>query len=76
MSAGQTKTRASSGHRVADARRRAGPNQQQLAEKIGAGRVTISRIEKGTQTPTLDVALALARELGEPVETLFEGRGA
>jgi putative transcriptional regulator len=61
------------GRRVAEARRRAGLTQQQLAERIGVGRVTITRIENDAQTPSLDVALALARELGEPVEALFGG---
>lgn len=61
------------GRRVAEARRRASLTQQQLAEKIGVGRVTIARIETGAQTPSLDVALALAQELGEPVEALFGG---
>ncbi|MFI5003440.1 MAG: helix-turn-helix transcriptional regulator [Solirubrobacterales bacterium] len=58
---------------MAEARRRAGLTQQQLAAKVGAGRVTIARIETGVQTPSLDVALALSRELGEPVEALFGG---
>ena len=61
------------GGKVAEARRRAGLTQQQLADQVGAGRVTITRIENGGQTPSLDVALALARALGEPVEALFGG---
>lgn len=61
------------GRKVMEARRQAGLTQHQLAERIGAGRVTITRIENGAQTPTLDVALALARELGESVEALFGG---
>jgi len=60
------------GHRVAQARRRAGLTQQQLAESVGAGRVSIARIEAGTP-PSVTLALAIARELGEPVETLFGG---
>jgi DNA-binding XRE family transcriptional regulator len=44
-----------------------------LAAKIGTARPTIARIEGGTHAPSLDVALALSRELGEPVETLFGG---
>jgi putative transcriptional regulator len=61
------------GRRVAEARRRASLTQQQLAERIGVGRVTITRIETGAQVPSLTVALALARVLGEPVEALFGG---
>lgn len=60
------------GHRVAQARKRAGLTQQQLAEKVGVGRVSIARIEGGTP-PSVTLALAIARELGAPVETLFGG---
>jgi putative transcriptional regulator len=61
------------GHRVAQARRRAGLTQPRLAEKVGVSRPTIARIEAGGHAPSVTVALALARELGEPVEALFGG---
>jgi putative transcriptional regulator len=61
------------GHRVAQARKRAGLTQPQLAEKVGVSRPTIARIEAGGHSPSVQVALAIARELGEPVETLFGG---
>ena len=61
------------GHRVAQARKRAGLTQPQLAEKIGVSRATIARIEGGTHSPSVALALAIARELGDPVETLFGG---
>jgi putative transcriptional regulator len=60
------------GHCVAHARQRAGLTQAELAEKVGAGRVAIARIEAGT-VPSVKLALAIARELGETVETLFGG---
>ncbi len=60
------------GHQVQQARRRAGLTQQQLAEKIGVGRATIARIEAGA-LPTVRIALAIGRALGEPVEDLFGG---
>jgi DNA-binding XRE family transcriptional regulator len=60
------------GHQVAHARRRAGLTQQQLAEKIGVGRATIARIEAGA-LPSVRIALAIGRALGEPVESLFGG---
>ena len=56
-----------------EALRRAGPIQRELAEKAGVGRVTISRIERGAQTLSVDVALAIGRVLGELVEALFGG---
>ncbi|HXW58561.1 MAG TPA: helix-turn-helix transcriptional regulator [Solirubrobacteraceae bacterium] len=61
------------GHRVAQARRRAGLSQQALAEKIGAGRQSIARIEAGAQSPSVELALAIAAAVGEPVESLFGG---
>lgn len=59
------------GRRIAEAREQRGLTQEQLAERVGVSRSTIARIETGAATPGLDVGLALAHELGEPVETLF-----
>ena len=61
------------GARVAQARHNAGLSQQALADRIGTARSTVARIEIGFTTPTLDLALALSRELGESVESLFGG---
>jgi putative transcriptional regulator len=61
------------GHRVAQARKRAGLTQPQLAEKVGVSRPTIARIEAGGHAPSVTIALAIARVLGEPVEALFGG---
>lgn len=74
MSARQRRAQAQPerGRRVAQARKRAGLSQPQLAEKVGVGRATIARIEAGT-APSLAVALAIAHELREPVEALFGG---
>jgi putative transcriptional regulator len=60
------------GQRVAEARGKAGLSQEALAERIGVKRLTIIRIEAGTR-PSVDVALAISRELGESVEALFGG---
>jgi putative transcriptional regulator len=61
------------GARIAAARRRADLSQQQLAERVGCRKLTILRIENGATRPSVDLALALSRELGESVETLFGG---
>jgi putative transcriptional regulator len=61
------------GHQVAIARRRAGLSQPALAEKVSVGRATIARIEAGKTSPSVALALAISRELGEPVEALFGG---
>lgn len=60
-------------HPVASARRRAGLTQTELGERVGAGRVHITRIEGGHISPSVRLALAIARELDEPVEMLFGG---
>jgi putative transcriptional regulator len=59
--------------RVAEARDRAGLSQPALAAKVGVGRATIARIEAGSTSPSVAVALAISRELGESVESLFGG---
>ncbi len=59
------------GARVAQARHAKHLSQQALATRIGTARSTIARVELGVTTPTLDLALALSRELGESVESLF-----
>jgi putative transcriptional regulator len=70
----QQATRAAErGHRVAQARKRAGLSQEALAEQIGVGRQSIARIELGTQLPSVEMALAIAAAVGESVETLFGG---
>jgi putative transcriptional regulator len=73
MPADTLERRVPSGERVAVARKRAGLSQQGLAEKIGAGRQSIIRIELGTQVPSVEMALAIAAAVGEPVEALFGG---
>jgi len=73
MPSDQKPTRAPErGHRVAQVRKRAGLTQQQLAERVGVGRVAVARIEAGT-VPSVALALRIARELGRPVEALFGG---
>ncbi len=61
------------GQRVAAARERAGMSQGELAERIGIARASVNRIERGIASPNVAVALSIAHELGESVETLFGG---
>lgn len=61
------------GARVRYARQRRGFSQQQLASQIGASKLTILRIEHGTNRPTVDVALAICQVLDTSVEALFGG---
>src|SRR5690606_26828849 len=42
-----------------------------LAEKAGVTRQSVSAIETGRMSPTIEIALRLARALGRPVDSLF-----
>jgi DNA-binding XRE family transcriptional regulator len=58
---------------MAQARKRKRLTQQQLADMLGINRVSLARIEAGTRSPSMALALRIAREVGEPVEGLFGG---
>jgi putative transcriptional regulator len=48
--------------------------QQQLADRVGAGRSTIIRAEQGTQSPTLELADRIADALDTTIDELFTNR--
>jgi putative transcriptional regulator len=48
-----------------------GLSQEELAAAVGASRRTISSLERGRSTPSLTLAVALARRLDIAVEDLF-----
>ncbi|MEK3885483.1 helix-turn-helix transcriptional regulator [Paenibacillus sp. PL2-23] len=45
--------------------------QQQLADQVGVTRQTIVAIEKGNYSPSLELALRIARVFGATVEEIF-----
>ena len=49
--------------------------QGQLAETMGVSRQTINSIENERYTPSLPLAMALARYFGVTVEEMFDGQG-
>ena len=49
--------------------------QGQLAEAMGVSRQTINSIENERYTPSLPLALALARFFGVTVEEMFDDHG-
>ncbi len=49
--------------------------QGQLAEAMGVSRQTINSIENDRYTPSLPLAMALARYFGLPVEEMFDDQG-
>lgn len=49
--------------------------QGQLADAMGVSRQTINSIENERYTPSLPLALALARYFGVTVEEMFDDQG-
>lgn len=57
---------------IAKLRSRRKISQQELADAIGVSRKTISTVETGRFTPSVVIALRLARYFEVPVESVFE----
>lgn len=49
----------------------AGLTQQELADRAGLSRKTVNTVENEVFTPSVLVALTLARALGVPLDALF-----
>ncbi len=58
-------------NRIKVLRAERGLTQEALAEAVGVTRVTINCIERAAYLPSLELALALARLFGRPVEDVF-----
>ena len=56
---------------VKTVRKEKGITQLELAEAVGVTRQTIIAIEKGNYTPSVLLAIKLARYIGQPVEDIF-----
>jgi putative transcriptional regulator len=61
---------------VCELRTARGLSQLQLAEAMGVSRQTINSIEKERYTPSLPLAIALARFFSTTVEEMFEPDGS
>lgn len=57
---------------VRDLRSSRGLSQQELAEAMDVSRQTINSIETGRYTPSLPLAIALARFFTKSVEEIFD----
>ena len=53
-------------------RARLGVNQQEMGRLVGVSRQTISQIERGDYSPSVTLALKLAKACQVTVETLFQ----
>lgn len=58
-------------NRVKELRARHQLTQGDLAGKVGVTRQTIISLEKGSYTPSLLLAMQIARVFEEPVESIF-----
>jgi putative transcriptional regulator len=59
-------------NRVRELRALAGLSQGQLAEAMGVSRQTINAIETERYTPSLPLAISLARHFSQSVEEVFD----
>ena len=59
-------------NRVHELRTRKGLSQGELAAAVDVSRQTINSIERERYTPSLPLALALARYFGSTVEEIFD----
>ena len=62
-------------NRVEALRRERGLNQGEFAREIRVSRQTVSAIETGKYNPALDLAFAIAKYFGKPIEDVFEYEG-
>lgn len=51
---------------------RLGVNQQEMGKLVGTSRQTISQIERGDYSPSVTLALKIAKVCGVSVENIFE----
>lgn len=59
-------------NRLKEYRAKIGVNQQQMGELVGVSRQTISQIERGDYSPSVTLALKIAKIFDVPVENIFE----
>jgi putative transcriptional regulator len=53
-------------------RAKSGMKQEELADKVGVSRQTVIAIEKGNYTPSVLLALKIAKVFKTPVEEVFK----
>lgn len=59
------------GNKIREYRLDRGLTQEELAKLVGVSRQTIIAMEKGGYTPSVQLALELARSLEIPIDKLF-----
>lgn len=59
-------------NKLKENRARLGINQQELGALVGASRQTISLIERGDYSPSVTLAIKIARIFGKHVDDVFD----
>lgn len=59
-------------NRLKEYRAKAGVNQSDMGKLVGVSRQTISMIERGDYSPSVTLALKIARYFGVHVEDIFQ----
>ena len=59
-------------NKLKEYRAQLGVNQQELGKLVGVSRQTISQIERGDYSPSVTLALKIAKIFEVPVENIFE----
>lgn len=59
-------------NRLKEYRAKAGVNQSDMGRLVGVSRQTISMIERGDYSPSVTLALKIARYFGVHVEDIFQ----
>lgn len=59
-------------NRLKEMRARLGVNQAEMGQLVGTSRQTISQIERGDYSPSVTLALKIAKVCGVSVEEVFE----
>lgn len=60
------------GRRIKEIRKNKGLSQEQLAEKAETSQNYLSRMERGTENPTLDMLIKLANALAVEIWEMFD----
>ena len=59
-------------NRLKEYRAKIGVNQQEMGQLVGVSRQTISQIERGDYSPSVTLALKIAKVFDVSVESIFE----
>lgn len=61
------------GRRLADARKRAGMTQRQMADALGMSLSHVTQVERGAKSPSLDVLARWAKSCRVTLAEVFRG---